>query len=111
MKRTITERVTNILKHAPAARSSDRELIIIYMQKCGMDLDQRQLRIFRDMPSMETIRRVRQSVQAQGLYPASNTVKAERQRKALVMQQLTPGFKTTADLEHELVEVRPWGIA
>ena len=56
------------------ARNSDRELIIIYMQKFGMNLTPQQIQKFRDMPSVETIRRVRQKLQEQGKFPADQAV-------------------------------------
>lgn len=78
---TITERVSNILKYSRDARNSDDELQIIYMQKSGMDLTSRQIRLFKDLPSMETIRRIRQKLQEQGKYPADHEVNEARYAK------------------------------
>lgn len=77
----ISERVENILKVSRDARNSDKELLIIYMQKAGMDLSQKQRNIFRDMPSSETIRRIRQKFQEQGKYKADKAVDEARFNK------------------------------
>lgn len=77
----ISERVENILKAVPATRSSDKELLIVYMQKAGMDLTPSQIALFKDLPSMETIRRIRQKLQEDGKYPASKEVEDQRFEK------------------------------
>lgn len=76
-----SERVENILRASNDARNSDRELLIIYMQKSGMDLTDEQIEIFRKMPSAETITRIRRQLQEQGKYPASEKVQEERYQK------------------------------
>lgn len=77
----VSERVENILKASHAARNSDRELQIIYMQKAGLELTPKQIELFRKLPSMETIRRTRQSLQEQGKYPADEAVDNARFEK------------------------------
>ena len=86
----ISDKVEQILKISVSARNSDRELQIIFMQDSGMDLSERQKDIFRDMPSMETIRRVRQKFQESGQYKATERVKNVRTHKSLVIQQNAP---------------------
>lgn len=78
---SITQRVENILRASEKARNSDKELLVIYFQKSGMNLSEQQIDVFRKMPSTETIRRVRQSLQEQGKYPASETVNEKRYSK------------------------------
>jgi hypothetical protein len=106
---TITDQVENILRASKQARNSDTELQIIYMQKFGLNLTDHQVELFRNMPSLETIRRVRQKIQEQGKYPADQAVRGERKRKALVMQQTAPSAKPH-NIEKTLgYRIRPWG--
>lgn len=110
---TIAERVEAILANVPATRNSDTELLIIYMQKAGMNLSAEQQRLFKEMPSVGTVRRVRRKLQEQGKYPASDEVKRERSHKAMVMQQNIPklrGEQAVKHIEETLdIKVLPWG--
>lgn len=83
----ITERVESILRFSKKARNSDKELEIIFMQKSGMELTDRQIEAFKQMPSMETLRRIRQKLQQQGKYPADEEVNEARYRKYKEMKQ------------------------
>lgn len=107
---TITQQVENILKVSKTSRNSDKELQIIYMQKSGMDLDARQVQKFRDMPSLETLRRVRQKIQESGKYKADQRIEDSRKFKSMQMQQQAPKF-TAEGLEKTLTGqvVLPWG--
>lgn len=107
---TITNQVANILRAIPSTRSSDKELLVIYMQKSGMNLSPAQIEKFRSMPSFETLRRVRQKIQEDGKYPASDLVKKERKFKSFQMQQQAPSFKADG-LEKTLTgqTILPWG--
>lgn len=107
---TITQQVENILRAVPTTRSSDKELLIIYMQKFGMNLSLEQLQRFKKMPSFETIRRVRQKIQEGGKYPATQLVSKERKWKSMQMQQQAPSFKADG-LEKTLTgqTILPWG--
>lgn len=77
----ISTRVENILRVSKAARNSDTELIIIYMQKSGMELTPKQVEVFKNLPSLETITRVRRQLQEQGKYEASEAVQEARYQK------------------------------
>lgn len=77
----VKEQVENILKYVAKTRDSDKELYIIYMQKSGMELSERQIEKFRKLPSLETIRRTRQQLQEEGKYLATPEVEKERYRK------------------------------
>lgn len=46
----------------------------LYMQKFGMELTDKQVELFKRMPSAESITRARRNIQEQGKYIASNTV-------------------------------------
>lgn len=86
----ISEQVENILKKSEIARNSDRELELIFMAEVGMDLSEKQKDVFRDMPSMEIIRRVRQKFQENGQYTATERVRNVRKHKSYVVQQNAP---------------------
>jgi len=102
------EQVANILKVSSAARNSDRELLILYMQKFGMELTLKQIEKFRKMPSTETIRRSRQAIQEQGKYLASPAVEEERFRKYKQMKNM-PFEDPEELLKKQGYTVRPWG--
>lgn len=77
----INDKVESILKHDRASRNSDTRLLIVYMQKSGMELTDKQIEVFKNLPSMETITRVRRQLQEQGKYEADETVQEERYKK------------------------------
>lgn len=64
----VNQRVENILAASAKARNSDKELLIIYMQKSGMELTEKQIEVFRNMPSADTITRVRRHLRESGKY-------------------------------------------
>lgn len=108
----VTKTVESILREHKQARNSDKALMAYYMQLSGMNLTKEQLMIFKDMPSMETIRRVRQKLQEDGKYPADATVATERQHKANVIQQTMPKSKpedVEKSLEARGYVIAPWG--
>lgn len=88
---TIRDRVESILKVSRKARNSDTELQLIYLQKLGMNLSQHQIDVFRQAPSMETIRRIRQKLQMDGKYPADKEVE-ERRYEQFVSQKSNGGL-------------------
>ena len=75
------DRVENILKVSKRARNSDTELLILYMQKSGMEINPFQKDIIRRMPSFETIPRIRRQLQEEGKYEATQEVQEERFNK------------------------------
>lgn len=90
---TITDRVRNLLNYSKKARNSDKELYILYMQRSGMNLTKEQIALIWDMPSFETIRRIRQKIQEGGELVADSDVAKERKFKAMEMEQNTPTAK------------------
>lgn len=88
---TIQDKVELILKHDVASRSSDKRLQVILMQKMGMNLTDEQIKTWYTLPSLETVRRTRQSIQEQGKYQASVEVEASRKAKQVYMKR--GGFK------------------
>lgn len=110
---TVTQRVENILRVSKDARNSDKELLIIYMQKSGMNLTPEQVEIFKNLPAMETIRRVRQNLQEQGKYPASPEVEQQRYEKYKNVKQNISG-SSTSEVERVVAgdkeyRVKEWG--
>lgn len=57
------------------------------MLKSGMGLSQEQIETFRNMPSLEAVRRTRQKIQEDGMYPADPEVDQERFRKFKAMRE------------------------
>lgn len=106
---TIKDRVENILKASHKARNSDVELLLIYLQKSGMELSEKQMDVFRKMPSMETIRRTRQQLQEQGKYPASDEVEKERYIRSLAMRQNVKSQDPEKILEAQGYRILPYG--
>lgn len=101
----IADNVRRILATSVAARNSDRELLIAYMDLCNMGLSPMQKDKFRNMPSMETIRRTRQALQAKGLYLANPRIAKERHFKAMTIQQRVS--TTKPDKIDDLIESLP----
>lgn len=110
---TTTQRVKAILEYSTAARNSDTALQIIYMQKAGMKLSPEQIETFRKLPSMETIRRIRQKLQESGKYTASPNIASQRRAKGEAIQQAIPTLSPEGT-EYHLTDERtyritPWG--
>lgn len=89
----ITNIVRNILRDSPETRNSDKELIIQTWGQLGFYLSERQLAKFRQLPSTETIRRIRQKIQEKGEYQATTPVSKSRQLKSHIVQQNEPQAK------------------
>lgn len=96
---TINQRVQSILSASSAARNSDKELWIIYAQKSGLELSDKQIECIRSMPEFETLRRVRQKIQAVGQYRADSVVEQARKYKAIQTRQRIP-FMDAEDIEY-----------
>jgi len=76
--RTIEKRVEKILKEDPLTRNCDRHLVSRYMFKYHNITTFTQYEFSSLSPSVESIRRCRQKMQARGDYMASEPVKAIR---------------------------------
>lgn len=105
----VATRVENILRASRAARNSDTELLIIYMQKSGMDLSPLQMDKFRNMPSPETIRRTRQKLQEQGKFPADEAVDKARFEKYRAVKSNIKSESPEKLLEAQGYHVKPYG--
>ena len=85
--------VENTLERYPETRSSDQLLLLAVWSRLGFALSESQRQKFLNMPSSETIRRIRQKIQEQGKYPASENVRKHRKFKSMQVQQLIPNMK------------------
>lgn len=94
-----SDRVEAILQVSRLARNSDKELLIIYMQKSGMNLTSQQVEIFKNMPSAETITRARRQLQEAGKYPVDVEVDSKRFD---IYQQMK--YKTPAEDVADILE-------
>lgn len=101
----VSQRVESILKASVDSRNSDTELLIIYMLKSGMELTPKQIKIFKEMPSMETITRARRQLQEQGKYEASEEVNEARYEKMKEFQgEYADANRQLAKLGYRIVE-------
>ena len=99
---SVKDRVAKILEKAPQTRDSDKLLWLAYMvqhhqlkAKLG-DVAYYTLKgIFtsEDCPSMESIRRVRQRYQEEGLFPGSSNVKRRRKKEETFVANWARGDK------------------
>lgn len=90
---TVTQQVRNLLAYSKDARNSDKELYILYLQRAGMQLTEQQVNLLKELPSLETIRRVRQKIQESGEHRADEPVRKARHYKSLEVQQNVPQAK------------------
>lgn len=101
--------IEGVLRDHPDTRSSDRELYILVWEKLGFFMSDSQKAKFRELPSSETIRRVRQKLQEQGRYAASERVKQHRNFKGMEVQQKMP--QTQPEKVEPLLETAMPGLA
>lgn len=85
--------IEDVLREDVGARSSDKELYLQVWERLGFYLSDTQKAKFRNLPSTETIRRVRQKLQEQGFYLATDRVRRSRHFKSLEVQQRIPQTK------------------
>ena len=105
---TITQRVENILRLVPKTRDSDTELLLVYMQKAGLNLTDAQVAKFRDLPSFETITRVRRELQEHDRYPASPEVEKARFDKFKEVRGSIKGESAEKLLEQQGYKILPY---
>ena len=82
--------VQKVLGYSREARNSDKVLLLKVWEECGLYLTETQKLKFKDMPSAETIRRIRQKFQEKGMYLAGQRIGRERKFKSFRMQQMNP---------------------
>lgn len=79
--------VSNVLGENTNARSNDKTLFILAGQKYGLWLSQAQKEAFYSMPSFETFRRIRQKLQENGKFIATDSIARQRKFKSWQLQQ------------------------
>ena len=97
--------VEQTLTNKPGSRDSDKVLLMDVWDKLGFGLSETQRRRFMDMPSAETITRIRRKLQEQGKYPAANNIKKTRELKSMVIQQNMP--KASVNTAERVLEEVP----
>lgn len=98
----ISSIVASILQNSREARNSDKELLISFMEHYGICLTDTQRIMFKEMPSLETARRIRQKFQEEGKYKADSPIGRERRFKGYAMQQQAP--RITAEDVEKIIE-------
>jgi hypothetical protein len=98
--------VQDILERSEAARSNDKLLRLEVYAFYGLKLTPQQEDIFlSNLPSDETITRIRRKLQEEGKYPANPLVRKTRQFKSWQVQQAMP--KTKSDKVQRLLDEIP----
>lgn len=82
--------VENALIRNPKARDSDKVLFLEVWEMMGFYLSDIQKAKFMNLPSTETIHRIRRKLQQQGKWEASSNVSNSRRLKSLIVQQNMP---------------------
>lgn len=104
----ISDVVESTLAHYEAARSNDRLLLIQVWEAQGFIMTPEQKAKFMELPSAETIRRVRQKIQEEGKYPANEYVRKQRKFKGMQVQQIIP--KTKSEKVEEIIQHRLFNL-
>lgn len=79
--------VEHILRDSPAARMSDKRLLVEFWLTSGMGLTQQQIELFADLPSPEAITRARRKFQERGEYLPPEQIHQERHERAEQVKQ------------------------
>jgi hypothetical protein len=82
--------IEGVLRDAPDTRSSDSSLYIEVWEKLGFFMSESQKAKFHDLPTAETISRVRRKLQQEGKYLATKKVRDHRNFKGMEVQQKMP---------------------
>ena len=105
----LTQQVESLLRHLPQTRNSDKELFVCFMQKYGLELSPKQIAKFKQMPSLETVRRTRQKIQEQGKFEASEAVNEDRYKKFQSVRNNIKSVEPEKLLETQGYKIREWG--
>lgn len=97
---TTREKVEAILKYDVASRSSDKRLVVIFLQKSGLDLTEEQIKKFYAMDDLWTVRRCRQKIQEEGKYLATKEVEDYRYKRFKQVRETIP-FSPSPEVVHD----------
>lgn len=81
--KNVENKIVEVLKAHPEARNSNDELVIAVWEAYGISLTPQQVRKLKDIPSFETITRVRRKLNEQGLYLATPNVQSFRKTQEI----------------------------
>lgn len=95
--------IKNILGADRQARNSDKRLLLRVWERQGLHLTEHQTTKFMEASSAESIRRTRQKLQQDGLYPADQIISGHRRFKGAQVQQNIP--VTDADDVENLISL------
>lgn len=101
----VSEIVEKTLSEKPETRSSDKRLFLEIGEHYGFILTIIQRQAFFDMPSFETMRRIRQKIQEQGRHLPTKEVMGHRRFKRWQVQQQIP--KTNPNRIDNLLNTKP----
>lgn len=107
---TTTQQIETVLRERVQTRSDDKMLILAVWEELGLKLTKEQIEVFYDLPSTETIRRVRQKLQEQGKYLATKEVQQFREVKSQEVQQtvFTASPQGVQNVLEQRTKVDPW---
>lgn len=79
-----------VMKTYPNTRNNDHDLIIGVYYALGFEMTPEQREKFRNLPTPETVTRLRRKIQEKGEYLPAEAVGKFRRHKSLVVQQNAP---------------------
>lgn len=82
--------IKNVLGIDRQSRNSDKHLLLRVWERQGLHLTEYQTAKFMEASSPESIRRTRQKLQQDGLYPADQVISSHRKFKGAQVQQNIP---------------------
>jgi hypothetical protein len=74
----VKDKVERVLSLKPETRDNDKLLMLYVWQIEGLNLSENQLKKWKEVSSPESIRRMRQKMQEDGMYRASEKVEEQR---------------------------------
>lgn len=104
----VSEAVEQALRLSEEARNTDKILILQVWESLGLHLTSQQRQKFIDLPSSESITRIRRKIQEQERYPAVHKIKKARELKNAIIQQNMPAasIKTTERVLEQSIDIK-----
>lgn len=90
---TLNKIVENVLSNSVDARNNDKRLMIEVFEAKGLYFSERQKEKIMQLPSVESITRMRRKIQQEGKYKATEKVQKMRKIKATELKILIPKIK------------------
>lgn len=86
----LTRIVRQVMKTYPNTRNNDHDLIIGVYYALGFQMTAEQRKKFHELPTPETVTRLRRKLQEKGEYLPAEAVRKFRRHKSLEVQQNAP---------------------